>query len=957
MGRDPEAQRLRERFDAAIGGRAAAILVAGEAGIGKSRLVRDFLADLGGRADAVVGRCVDLGGAATPYGPLVEILRGLIAVRGADEVRRCAGPSRSALQLLLPELAESAETGPGPGLSAADGAVRLHDAIAQALVAAAEVHPLVVVVEDLHWADGGTLTVLSVLLRAIAASRILVILTMRDDGHRSDPARRFAAEAERGRVLERVALGRLGDDEVRALVSGLRSRPLEPSAVDLLIERADGVPFFVEELLDEAGAPLAGSLRDLMLARYDRLGEESAALVRRMSVSRSCLSHEELLELSPASAESTDRALREALAAGVIVLEADGEFLFRHALLREAVQGELLPGERARLHRDLAGILERALAANPALDLHPALAYHWEGANEPERALAAAATAMRRAKDSYAFAAAARFGEQVLNLWALSPDPERLVGLDRAEFLRTLASVMRNAGEHRRSVALVELALREIGHAAGPAVHARLLRDRALYLANAGVPGELESLEAALATLGDRAGEERLHASLLNFLASARMRAGDLLGAVAAAEGALRQADAAEDATQRSLAYNLIGTCATHLGRGEESERAFGLAREHMSDGNSVLRYAVNFSDRLNLVGRFREAAATAEEGIETARRYGVSRTTGRILTQNLVEPLLELGEIDRVEEILGMDGAGEMVGVRSLHVIATGVRALAWRGLVSEAEAHYAERGERLRDGAKVERQLWYSDVQIRGELAIARGDFAGAAEVFDEMIADGGSRLAYQQRILMDAAWAAEEMRAAGTDAGPLAGFGDRVRRDWESSPAALKDPGCSAVLAALTSGDVEELERAVGAADRESVPRVFLAVVRLALSRALAACGERAAATHAAGEAVAAAERLGHATAARLCREHAAALGPVTPARGSRGGAAASGAAALTERERQVLGLVAQGLSNREIGERLFISAKTVSVHVSAVLRKLGASSRTEAAAISRRGSAPQ
>ncbi|GAA1233758.1 LuxR family transcriptional regulator [Microbacterium phyllosphaerae] len=935
VGREVELAIVRGFFDQVVEGVPIAVLVEGEAGIGKSRLLREFGAEVANRADVHVGWCLDLGASRTPFGPLTGILRSIVARMGADRVRDELGVGVEALGMLLPELnpTERSQTSPD----------RLRDAIASLIEAAAELAPQVLVVEDLHWADESTLALLSFLLRTLARGRILLVLTCRsDDVRRGDAVSRFIGESTRARLLERVAVERLATASVRQLAEAITGEPLSDTALERIQERAEGVPFFVEEIAGCSAGPLPGSLRDLLLARFDRLGDDARGVVQVVSGAERPLTHPLVTQLAGLPEARLDEAIREATMSGILVV-VDDDYRFRHALLREAVHDDLLPGERARLHRAYAETLEENCTGTDSGD-PAALAYHWQLAQDDRRALAAAVTAMLDAKSRFAFASAARFGELALDLWIRVPDAASVVEVERFELLRTLGSVLRNAGDGERALAVVNVALGEVDpETVDPRTHARLLRDKAYYMMNLGREGSIPLLQQALAALDGRVNDDRLRASILNQLASRYMIAGRLDEAITLAIEAGDRAARAGSDDEASIAANVRGGARAHLGDLEAGHREYALALQLAKGTNAEMRYRVNYSDLLGLLGRYRDAVQVAEDGLAPARAFGVERTTGALMTQNMAVPLLEMGEIDRVEGMLARELSQRTLRISHMYSTMTRVRVLSWRGRHEQAAEIVREWHPSFEETGRVERQIWYDEVMMRVAVAEGRNDHARALAEVRAMLADDGPVFLHQRRLLLEAGWMIAELRASGVDVGEAVG---EVRSAWSAQPTQLLDDTWWSILDALLSPSIPALRAAVDLADGDDVPVTVRVTTRLELARLLVDTGERTEAASVLAHALAEAERLGHVPLTQAVGAFSVAAGLAAASDPSR---AVAESDPLTSREGQVLALIAEGLSNRQIGERLFISAKTVSVHVSAVLRKLGVSTRTEAAVL--------
>ncbi|WP_406247300.1 helix-turn-helix transcriptional regulator [Microbacterium sp. M] len=931
VGRDADLADLMRAFERADAGEPAAVLVEGEAGIGKSRLVREFEAAVSAQVDVHSGWFLDLGSARTPFGPLIGILRSLVSVLGPDEALAAVGAGGEALRMLLPELSTEAVRRDRTSPEA------LRDAIATLIEAAAMRRPQIILVEDLHWADDSTLALLSFLLRTLDRGRVFILLTCRsEDVRRGDATSRFIADVRRARLVERVVLSRLDAEGTRLLAEQLSGRPLTDAALERMHERAEGVPFFIEELACCSDAPLPESLTGLLLTRFDRLGDDARAVVRIAAGAERALSHPLLVRLTGYDDDRLDAAIREAAISGILVVD-DEHYRFRHALLREAVHDDLLPGERARLHRSYAEALEEHGSRN-----HASLAYHWRLAQDRRRGLASAMAAMWQAKAGYAFASAARFGELVLELWEQVPDAEDAAGIDRVSLLITLGSVLRNAGDDERALAVAELGLEEIdagGYAdVDPAQHVRLMRDRANYLANLGRPGPLEGYERALALLDEHGiVEGHVRATVLNGLSSRHMLAGRSIASVIAATAAERAAVTAGDETERAVALTHRACSLMLLGELDHAQRGFDAAERLSLGGRAAVQFHMNYSDSLTLRGHFQDALIVAERGLQHVRDLGVLRSSGGGLTQNMVEPLLALGRIDEAERLLATVPDRHIVQRSGLYLSTSRIRALAWRGRVEDAELIRAEWMPALLRAAPLERQVWYYTIEADFALAIARGDWAEAVGVIGRMVADEDVALANQRRLLLEGAWAVAQARAAQIETAAVA---TAIGVAWESQPDALRDETWGAVMRALLNGDSASLEHAVVSSDADDMPGIVRVGVRLELTRALLADGDRASAAVQLADAESIAQKIGHDRLQRAAAELASRIGAH---------AATHEDSELTARERQVLELVAEGLSNRQIGERLFISTKTASVHVSAILRKLGVSTRTEAALV--------
>jgi DNA-binding SARP family transcriptional activator len=355
VGRAEELARLEQALDEATAGHGATALIPGPAGIGKTRLT-DELTERARRRGATVltGRCIDLVGAALPYFPIVEALRPLRGTAALDGLRE--------LSRLLPG------SPPATTLDRDACASQLHlfEEARTALERLSATAPVVLVLEDLHWADGSTLDLLAFLAHAVRDRHVLIVATWRRDAVRNDAMHRLASGLRRSRVAFTMELGPLARDELAALVARESDGPLSPELVESVCARAEGNPFFAEELIAAAlrnEPELPELLQDALLADFERLQPPTRSVVRFAAAAGREVPPAILTAAMPLGEEQIVNALREAVDHGLLVPDrATGSYRFRHALIAEAAYATLLPGER----ESVDGRLARALASDGA---------------------------------------------------------------------------------------------------------------------------------------------------------------------------------------------------------------------------------------------------------------------------------------------------------------------------------------------------------------------------------------------------------------------------------------------------------------------------------------------------------------------------------------------------------------------------------------------------------------
>ena len=519
------------------------------------------------------------------------------------------------------------------------------------------------VVEDLHWADRSTRDLLAFLVRNLRRERVLVVVTYRNDEPGQQQLGPYLAELARGSRVERIELPRLDRIQSMAQLVGILGAVPAADLADSVFARSEGNPFFTEELLAvvrSGSRELPATLRDLLRGRVQTLPERARHVLEVVAVAGRPVTH----RLLAAVVGQEDRELVEALRAAVtnqLLVTGPGQdgYEVRHALLRELIDADLLPGQRAQLHAALAQTLtERPeLADGPPAVAAAELAVHWDAAGEPARALAARVQAGLAADRAHAFPEAGRHYQRALELWEQVPDPGRTAGLDRIELLTRTADAVALAGTVERAISLLEEALRHTDRAAEPVRAAVLLArlgDRRRMVEAA--PAALAAYEAAERLLAGAApsaeGAGVLAAHALALLATWRPRE-----AVSRCQEAIRIARAVDDRAEEARAVNILGGCLTDLG---ELDRAMGLlveARriaEEVGEAETIVRTYQTLTDALTLAGRGRDALADAQEGYLRARQLGLERATGSFVASTLAGHLLESGRWEECERLLG---------------------------------------------------------------------------------------------------------------------------------------------------------------------------------------------------------------------------------------------------------------------------------------------------------------
>ncbi|MEU2061517.1 AAA family ATPase [Streptomyces sp. NPDC013455] len=999
VGRTDELDTLNDALARAAAAEPQALLLGGEAGVGKTRLVEEFAAAAAGRGAVVaVGGCVEIGADGLPFAPFSASLR---ALRDAlpEEFAAAAAGQEEELARLLPDLGEA-----GAGRHDEQGMARLFELTARLLERVAAGHTVLLVLEDLHWADASTRHLLAYLFRTLRAGRLLVLATYRsDDIHRRHPLRPLLAELDRLRTVRRLELSRFTREEAGRQIAGILAAEPDPAQVDEIYERSDGNAFFIEELAVAARAGgcagLTDSLRDLLLVRVEALPESAQRVARIVAEGGSTVEYPLIAAVARATEDDLIEALRAAVGANILTVTQAGDgYRFRHSLVREAVADDLLPGERSRLNRRYAQALEADPALVPADARVMRLASYWYHAHDAAKALPAVLAASVVARRRHAYTEQLGLLERAMELWDSAPEEVRAAlrpvdytevyppcGCDPAttplrylDLMAEAAVAGRFGGERERALKITKRALRLLeeerhdpspsgreGAGQGDPLRAAWFWVQRSRLVQAQGRGDGWKELATAQDLVRGLPPSEVHAEVLAVAASWSMQHQPGPEAFAAAERAVEYARMVGARETELHARLTLGGLTVESG---DPEAGLAQMRQVLADTRAegihhvAGRAYVNLPSRLQSVGRDREAVPLLREGIDFCHRYGLLDSQAWVWG-NLSDALYALGRWDEA----------------------------------AEAAAHATRVGHSAKPRGAGAKRL--------AHLALARGDLAEAAGQLAAARAAYGTHDPTPHQLLpltrIALGIAAAQGRVADARAALLpaldAGFPPGTQRyAWPLLRAAATAEADARTLPAAQPGRAEALERLSAAVRNlttgvplwqaygqwtraellraegrdtsgtwspvvtafECLDRPYdLARVRHRLAGALLAEGgdtERDRAVELLRPASATAAHLGArpladavtrlAQRARLSLPHAPRRtpAPTDPV----------AALGLTSRERDVLGLVAAGRTNRQIAEELFISPKTASVHVSHILSKLGVSGRGEAAALAHR-----
>ncbi|MGI8855651.1 MAG: helix-turn-helix transcriptional regulator [Thermomicrobiales bacterium] len=966
IGRDKEIAVGEALLARAAEGEGSFLFVTGDAGIGKSRLaaaLRERARERGFRT--LVGVCQEYD-SDFPFAPFLDALRQWLAP--LDHPAASLGGDRALFARLLPELADPAMPPPA-SLPPEHEKRRLFEAFVRLFTRLEAQAPLVVVLEDIHWADEASLELLHLLPRRVAA-RLFIIVTARSD----EPGRDLGPwydTLDRNRLARRLDLAPLDADAASRMIATLSARPLPAATVAKVRARADGNPFFIEELLrvlperagDQSnavgpGETLPASVRETVLRRFDALDAGARRVAETAAVIGRRFAYETVRAVTGLDDGRTTRALRQMVDAHLVreVREATRfRFEFRHALTREAIASRLLTRERRALHERVAR--ELATQDGPAAPSESELGYHWYAAEQWERAL----VHCRRAGDqafalclphaaieqfSHALTAAGWLGlpafdimEQrgqaylwIADLARAQDDLEAALMYardtgDRAAECRLLIALasLRTAHDHRAPLTDLESALAVARAIGDPALLARCYSQLGrLLIFQMRQSDALDVHERALA-IREELGDPRGIAEALENLGYAYYVAGDVVRGAASHQRGLALYEGVGDRHGMCACLNGLAECGATLQTdyvvsaitlpetAAAGDRALALAQENGLRFMEARVYAwLGFC--VGAQGHFtramayaRDAAVIGDETGHDALRFFGHGVLGTIL--------LEMRASKRA--LASLEAA--VAWARELNsghyrIVAHGYLASAHLLAGNFAQADAILREELAVDTpmtALAHRRAWVA----RAEYCLATGDADGALHLADRLIAEAPSM--------------GERGEGAIARIALLRGEALTMLGRWEEAETTL---------------------RAAVAGAEEQGARALLWRARCALGALLAARAREAEAAlvYSAAQTLITdlAREIDEDDLRETFTRSALALVPRRFRRTERQATTAR-YGGLTERERDIATHVAAGMTNRQIADALFLSSKTVELHLSRVRKKLGLQTRTDVA----------
>jgi len=954
IGHAEELIWLRERLADAAQGRGSVVFLAGEAGVGKSRLIAE-LSTKAHQAGARVleGKC-SFFETGLPYAPFVEAFRELIYGCTPSRVATLLGPHASEVVKLLPELANLLPgIVPSPPLGPAEEKRRLFESLYLVLRQVSGEAPLLLALEDVHWADPASLELLHFVARRLRRDRWLVLTTYRPEelSHREGMDRLYQ-ELMRERLAHELFVRPLDASETDELLKEVLAThgPAPEGLIAWIFQLGEGNPFFTEEILrsivergdGDAGISLETAsttrvvvprtIRETILTRMSRLTLEARGILGAAAVLGRDFDLEPLQHVSQLAGESFSQSFAALLSDQLVRTHlAASTYRFRHSLIREVVLQHLAPDVRRGLHHRAGEYLETRASPLAATQV---LAHHFHEAGDQDKTIRYARAAAAQASSMYAHDEAARFFGLVVE--ALPPSATAA----RLEATEGLGDALFRAAAFDRAVDAF-VAMLECATTAGMRREMARAYRKLGQVDEAKVKGKgFDSWEKGLAILADidDAAEESM---IRQLVATARFRIGEYRRGLVDARAAVAAAARCGEPGALSQAYLSLAAILTLLGRHEEvtayTWRALALARQ-AGDREAELRALNNGGLAAMEDAGFDSARDSLERGYALARE-SCARRSSWVLAANLSQLAFVDGRWDEAEA-MAREVTSQMLDHSEQHwpfstATAALTTVLVHRGRFDEAESLF----ETIRRVGEPGSHM-ISALNALAALEVKRGNAAASKRHLEEaweMIETtgyGGPGKTEALLLLTEVCLHLGDVAAARSRLGEAAGAVNGFRR---LAPAILRVRGEVAAHEGNLDAAIGFCQ--AGLDDPVTPPQPYQeALLRYRLGTCLlrrSGPGDRKAAETHLTRALTMLDRLGARPASDAVRQALQRIG----GRATRG-------RMLTEREREVLSLLTQGLSNAAIASRLSISERTAEVHVSHILTKLNLTTRTQA-----------
>jgi class 3 adenylate cyclase/tetratricopeptide (TPR) repeat protein len=729
VGRADELRVMSTAYDRVRAGHSQLMLITGAAGIGKTRLVEELtgrIRSAAGGAQVRIGESAPMAGAALAYGPFVAAL--------GNEAGWLLGDDSADHMLAARH--------------------RLFVRVFELLARLAAGSPLVVVLEDLHWADDSSRELLTFLAVRLRTEPVMIVGTLREE--LTDEIRRWLAELEHRPRVTRLRLDRMADAEIAGLVAEEVPAGASPDHVAMVVAAADGNPLYARELAHADPGSSPASITDAVLAKAGAQGADTRAVIDQLSVADGGLSHELLAAAARLSEARVLGAARAGVDAGLLATDGGG-YSFTHALIRQVIYAQLLPGRRRRLHRRLAEALAGRPGSDPGL-----LARHWQLAGSPDRAAAAALLAARRAVSVRAYPEAKKNYALAIELADGQPP-------GGPEFLDDAARAASWAGDPEQAAAWTADALAQ-SPGATPVDRARRLERLGRYLWQTGDPrAAVDVTEQAMVILEAEPPSE-LQARVLAALATRRV----FLGEADAALPLVTRAMAVAEQTGADAVYAhglaTLGIIEARYGEVDDGladlDAAFTLACR-IGSLEDIIRAAANRVHLLYCAGRFAEAVEVARAGRSAAAALGAPPAMTAGIGNNAAGALVASGrwaQADRLLAELLIESPPNFTRYLHVHQLELAVG----RGETQRA----ADLAADLRKSPEDPRLAGPLHMFL-AEQALAADDLAvAAAEVIDGLAALSGAGLAEEEiRLLADGTRLAADLASRPASARPVA------------------------------------------------------------------------------------------------------------------------------------------------------------------------------------------